>query len=143
MADQKTQLQNLLQQVLNQILSEQNQNSQDNNQISILLERPKNPEHGDFATNLAMKLAKTLRKKPQEISNDLINKIQQIQQQNPNLNFIENISIAGAGFINFKCKATSKLSIISKVLNEKENFGKSAKKNQKILVENCSAIIFT
>ena len=140
MADQKTQLQNLLQQVLNQILHEQNsQNSQNNNQISILLERPKNPEHGDFATNLAMKLAKTLRKKPQEISNDLINRIQQIQQQNPNLNFIENISIAGAGFINFKCKATSKLSIISKVLNEKENFGKSAKKNQKILVEFVSA----
>ena len=97
MEDQKTQLQNLLQQVLNQILHEQNsqnsQNSQNNNQISILLERPKNPEHGDFATNLAMKLAKTLRKKPQEISNDLINKIQQIQQQNPNLNFIENIEI--------------------------------------------------
>lgn len=61
------------------------------------LETPKNREFGDFATNAAMVMAKSACKNPRELAGDLLPKISE-------LDFVENASIAGPGFINIKIK---------------------------------------
>lgn len=58
------------------------------------LERPGRPEHGDFSTNLAMKLAQSAGKSPREIANELVKSL-------PILPEISEVKVAGAGFINF------------------------------------------
>src|SRR5512135_3620055 len=62
-------------------------------QLSVLLERPKQAQHGDYACNLAMQLAKPLRRPPREIAQALIDAL-------PASGVIEKVEIAGAGFIN-------------------------------------------
>ena len=63
-------------------------------QVAILLERPKSADHGDFATNLALVLAKPLKQNPRAIATQLIAAM-------PNSDYIAKTEIAGAGFINF------------------------------------------
>lgn len=71
------------------------------NPQTIAFEKPKIAEHGHLSTNIAMILAKQLKKKPQDIANELISKL------NLDSELIQSIDIAGAGFINiiFKPKA--------------------------------------
>lgn len=61
------------------------------------LETPKNRDFGDFSTNAAMIGAKNLGKNPRELANEFVPKLQE-------LDFVENVSIAGPGFINIKIK---------------------------------------
>ena len=63
-------------------------------ELNILVERARDPEHGDFATNLAMSLAKSARTNPQQLAKSIIGAI-------PADDFIVKIEIAGPGFINF------------------------------------------
>ena len=63
------------------------------------LEIPKNRDFGDFSTNAAMISAKNLGKNPRELANEFVPKLQE-------LDFVENVSIAGPGFINIKIKDT-------------------------------------
>jgi arginyl-tRNA synthetase len=59
------------------------------------LETPKNRDFGDFSTNAAMVGAKNAGKNPRELANEFVPKLQE-------LDFIENVSVAGPGFINIK-----------------------------------------
>ena len=70
-----------------------------NNKLGIKanLEIPKNRDFGDFSTNAAMVGAKTFGKNPRELANEILPKIQE-------LDFIENVSVAGPGFINIKIR---------------------------------------
>ncbi|MBO7645317.1 MAG: arginine--tRNA ligase [Alphaproteobacteria bacterium] len=61
------------------------------------LETPKNRDFGDFSTNVAMVCAKEQGKNPREFANEIMPKLQEID-------FIENVSVAGPGFINIKIK---------------------------------------
>ena len=61
------------------------------------LEVPKNRDFGDFATNAAMIGAKALGKNPRELAGEILPKLQE-------LDFVENVSVAGPGFINIKIK---------------------------------------
>lgn len=61
------------------------------------LEIPKNRDFGDFSTNAAMVGAKIAGKNPRELANEILPKLQE-------LDFIENVSVAGPGFINIKIK---------------------------------------
>ncbi len=63
----------------------------------IILTIPKNSEFGDFSTNVAMARAKELGKNPRELPTEFISQLS-------DLDFIENLSIAGPGFINVKIK---------------------------------------
>ncbi len=97
----------------------------------IVIERSKDPSHGDYATNLAMKSAKALHKAPKQIAEDLLKEISSDK--------IEKIEIAGPGFINFFMKAESLNSIVKTILDEGERYGDGEKKNIKINVEFVSA----
>lgn len=62
----------------------------------ILLERPRNPEHGDFASNVAMTLAKPLKRAPRQIADELVSRIDLSGAG------ISGAEVAGPGFINFR-----------------------------------------
>jgi arginyl-tRNA synthetase len=99
----------------------------------ILLERPRDPTHGDFATNLAMQLARGLKKNPREIAQQLVNEL-------PVSALVTRAEIAGAGFINFTLDAAAKTAVVARVLGDGADFGRSGLgRKQKIQVEFVSA----
>ncbi len=85
----------------------------------IHLERPRDPTHGDFATNLAMQLAKALKKNPREIANQLLAEL-------PVSVLVAKAEIAGAGFINFTLDTRAKIGVVGAVLYDGANFGRSS-----------------
>lgn len=99
----------------------------------IQLERPRDPTHGDFATNLAMQLAKVLKKNPREIAQQLVNEL-------PASGLVVKAEVAGAGFINFTLDAGTKTQGVKQVLIEGGEFGRSTQGGkQKVQVEFVSA----
>jgi arginyl-tRNA synthetase len=83
----------------------------------IPLERPKNRDHGDFATSIALALAKAAGKKPREIAELIAAQL----SADPMLARVE---IAGPGFINLTLNSASQGAIIETILKEGVNFGK-------------------
>ncbi len=67
--------------------------------VAPVLERPRDPSFGEWTTNLAMTLAKPLKRKPQEIANDLIGRM------NLKRATVSDAYVAGPGFINFRLDA--------------------------------------
>jgi arginyl-tRNA synthetase len=84
----------------------------------IQLERPRDPTHGDFATNLAMQLAKALKQNPRQIADRLVAEL-------PPSKLVSKAAVAGAGFINFTLDARAKLDVVGAVLVEGGHFGRS------------------
>ena len=82
-----------------------------------LIERPRESAHGDWATNAAMLLAKSLRKKPREIADALL---KEIDQGRAGLSAVE---IAGPGFINFRVAASSMGKGLAAIVAAGERFG--------------------
>ncbi|HEY0563060.1 MAG TPA: arginine--tRNA ligase [Methylophilus sp.] len=89
---------------------------EDTSHLNVVLERPKSAEHGDFATNIAMQLAKPLRQNPRMIAESLIKAL-------PASDSIAKVEIAGAGFINFFLSAQAKHAIVPQVLTSGAEFG--------------------
>ncbi|PKO94749.1 MAG: arginine--tRNA ligase [Betaproteobacteria bacterium HGW-Betaproteobacteria-10] len=124
--DVKSQLTTLLQQALASVAPTAGD-------TPIHLERPRDPTHGDFATNLAMQLAKALKKNPREIA-------QQLLAELPPSILVIKAEVAGAGFINFTLDPRAKISVVRAVLAEAENYGRSTQGGwQKVQVEFVSA----
>ncbi len=85
----------------------------------ITLESPKIKSHGDFATNIAMKLAKIAKMPPRKIAETIV------QHINQETGSIEKVEIAGPGFINFFMKDTFLENVVEAVLTSGSNYGKS------------------
>ena len=100
--------------------------------VEIEVTKPALAENGDFSTNIAMKLARTLKKNPMLIAEEIVSKIDNSS--------IKNIEIKAPGFINFFVSKDYLLENINKVLDEKERYGSSNIGNgQKINIEFVSA----
>lgn len=100
----------------------------------VMVERPRDPKMGDYSTNIAMRLAKTLHQKPQEIANALVAALK------TNIKEANDISVAGAGFINFKISESALSDCINGILDAGEAYGKNEfGKHEKVLVEYVSA----
>ncbi len=105
----------------------------DSADLNILLERPKSAEHGDFATNLALVLAKPLKQNPRTIATQLIAAL-------PSSDYIAKTEIAGAGFINFFLNAQSQQQVVKTILSAGKQYGRNANgQKQKVQVEFVSA----
>lgn len=103
----------------------------------ILLERPKVAAHGDLACNVAMQLARQLKKNPRVIATELIDKIQSLPQSKE---LIESFEIAGPGFINMRLSQQAKTFAIREVLRLGSDFGKNKDHDgESILIEYVSA----
>ena len=83
------------------------------------LERPRDPAHGDVATNLALVLAKTLKAKPRAVAERLVAAL----ELPPGL--VRKIDIAGPGFINFFLAAAELAGVLETVLAAGERYGRS------------------
>ena len=100
----------------------------------LVVETPKDPKLGDYATSAAMKLARTLRKNPMEIAEALVGELETLLPE------AESITAARPGFINFKLKNTALAALIDQVIEAGEHYGESeAGKGKKVLVEWVSA----
>jgi arginyl-tRNA synthetase len=106
---------------------------EDTSSLNIILERPKSAEHGDFASNIAMQLAKPLKQNPRAIAQTIIDNL-------PANSVISKVEIAGAGFINFFLSAQSKQDIVKNIFQAGEAFGRNTSGQQaKVQVEFVSA----
>ena len=65
-----------------------------------VVERPKDPTHGDYATNVAMLSAKALRSNPRQIAEALKAKLESLAPD-----WVEGVKLAGPGFLNFRISA--------------------------------------
>src|SRR5207244_4001514 len=77
---------------------------------AVELERPRDPAHGDVATNLALTLAKPLKQKPRAVADRLVATLQLPQ------GLVRKIEIAGPGFINFFLAEAQLASVLQAVL---------------------------
>ncbi|MBP7445696.1 MAG: arginine--tRNA ligase [Zoogloea sp.] len=124
-ADSKTQLADLLRAALLSVAPEQAE-------TPINLERPKQAGHGDFASNLALQLAKPLKRNPRELANLLLAEL-------PASSLIAKAEVAGAGFINFTLVADAKTAVVGAVLAAGEAYGRGTKTGVRVQVEYVSA----
>ncbi|MDI6746539.1 MAG: arginine--tRNA ligase [Rhodocyclaceae bacterium] len=98
----------------------------------IHLERPRDASHGDFASNLALQLARTLKQNPRQIAERLVREL-------PPSKWLTKAEVAGAGFINLSVVPAAKTAVVAAVLALGDDFGRGAKKPGKLQVEFVSA----
>lgn len=84
---------------------------------TILLERPKQPSHGDYACNVALQLAKPLRRNPNELAQALLAAM-------PESPYVLKAEVAGAGFINLRLRPSAKQMVLRQVLSRGDRFGR-------------------
>ena len=99
------------------------------------LERPANPDHGDFSTNVALALAKRNGRNPRELAAELVGLLEAAD-----LAHVEGIEIAGPGFVNFRLAPTWLHERIGLVVAEGSGYGRSGMGGgRRVLVEFVSA----
>ncbi|MEX0790323.1 MAG: arginine--tRNA ligase, partial [Actinomycetota bacterium] len=99
---------------------------------AVELSRPARPEHGEFATNLALTLAKSARMAPRSLAEQLIAAL-------PDSDLVERAEVAGPGFINFHLAKGWLGSTVRDIAERAEDFGRGAAKDERILIEFVSA----
>ncbi len=100
-----------------------------NDDFSLIMEKPKNPEFGDFAVNVSS-LARSAKIAPPMIANAIVKNLSQKNYS---------VSVVG-GFINFKIENALLANVISEILIKKENYGRPENvSTEKILLEYVSA----
>ena len=87
--------------------------------VDPLLERPRDPAHGDWATNLAMVLARPLKSKPREIAERLRDAMK-LEDAG-----VSSIDVAGPGFMNFRLDAGRIASGVRDIIEANASFGRS------------------
>jgi arginyl-tRNA synthetase len=85
----------------------------------VLLERPRNPEHGDWATNVALTLAKPLGRPPRQIADELVGRIDHAAAG------IRAAEVAGPGFINFRLSTDYLREGLVRIVREGDAYGRS------------------
>lgn len=96
---------------------------------AIQIEACKDKKHGDFASNIAMVLAKPAGKKPRDIADQLLRAL-------PASPYVTKVEIAGAGFINFFLSQDAQNEVVGRILKEKETFGRTQiGRGKRILIE--------
>ena len=99
----------------------------------VMVEIPKLKDHGDFSSNIALRLAKVLKNSPINIANSLKSELE-------NNDFIEKVEVVVPGFVNFFVKKDSLSEIINKIIDQGKDYGRNNfGKNEKVMVEYVSA----
>ncbi|HUF51713.1 MAG TPA: arginine--tRNA ligase, partial [Longimicrobiales bacterium] len=102
--------------------------------VSVQIERPRNPEHGDFATNLALVLGGRLGRPPREIATQIVDSLDLPQAG------LASADIAGPGFINFRIAAGRIQARVAEIIEADRSYGRSNRGNgMRVQVEFVSA----
>ena len=89
---------------------------------TVVVERPKNRDHGDWATNVAMQLAKKFEMTPRDFASLLAGHLEALES-------ITKVEIAGPGFINITIATAASASLINTILEEGDSFGSNQNLN--------------
>ncbi len=95
--------------------------------VSVSVEYPSSKDHGDYASNIALHLAKTLSLPPKDVAEKIVESLDKED-------LIEKVEIAGPGFINFFVTQSTLDDEIEKILKEKEKYGSSLIGKEKTIV---------
>ena len=99
----------------------------------VVLEKPKQAEHGDYACSVALQLARSLKRAPREIAARLVAAL-------PASPYVERAEVAGAGFINLFLKRPFKQQVVNRILEAGTGYGTGARgQRKKVQVEFVSA----
>jgi len=102
---------------------------------TIILERPRDASHGDLACNIAMQIAKPLKKNPRELAQAIVQHL----LANP-ASIIASAEIAGPGFINLRLTDAAKQAVVKTILQAGASYGKGQQGHgQKVIIEFVSA----
>jgi arginyl-tRNA synthetase len=85
----------------------------------ILLEHPKRPEHGDWATNLALALAKQAGADPRDVASVIVERL-------PESELIASVEVAGPGFLNFRLSPVWLHDVVRRASDDASGFGRAA-----------------
>jgi arginyl-tRNA synthetase len=100
---------------------------------AVAVERTRDPKHGDFATNIALRLAKPARRNPRELAQAIIAAL-------PSNSLVARTEVAGAGFINFFLTADAYARELTNILEKGDRYGQSNIGNgEKVMLEFVSA----
>ena len=104
---------------------------------TVVLERPRDPSHGDIACNIAMQLAKQLKMNPRELALKIVAGL----LANPaGKGLVESADVAGPGFINLRVAASAKQSVVRTIMQQQDKFGRSGLgEGKKVILEFVSA----
>src|SRR6059058_4754616 len=102
-------------------------------ETALILERPKQAQHGDYATNIALQLARTLKRKPRDIAGEIVGAL----EPSP---WVERVEVAGAGFINVHLSPAARRAVVTRILELGDRFGRaSVSRSSRVMVEFVSA----
>lgn len=100
---------------------------------AITIERTRDAQHGDFTTNIALRLAKTAGRNPRELAQAIVDAL-------PANSFVQRAEVAGAGFVNFFLTADTDADTLARVRALGVRYGySSAGAGQKVVIEFVSA----
>jgi arginyl-tRNA synthetase len=101
--------------------------------VAVTLERPKQRQHGDYASNAALQLAKSAKRNPRELAQAVIAAL-------PPSPWVARTEIAGAGFINIFVSPAARQAVVARIAAERERFGRGdARNGERVMVEFVSA----
>jgi len=103
---------------------------------AVVFEAPRNPDFGDFASNIALQLAKRARRPPQQLAGDLI---ERIFADDPSLRDILAEATALGGFLNIRLTAAAWQQAVATTLNEGADYGRAAPTGKHVSLEFGSA----
>ena len=95
------------------------------------VERPNDPSHGDFATNVALANARVLRRNPREVAQNLVEALE--------APFVREAEVAGPGFVNFRLSSEALLEEVGALLDEGDRYGRREPSGAPVQIEYVSA----
>lgn len=100
----------------------------------VQLERPRDPTHGDIATNVALTLARTLKRSPRAIAEEIASRLD-LERTG-----VETVEVAGPGFLNFRLAPGAVASAVADVIEAGESYGRTdSGRGEAVMVEFVSA----
>ncbi len=85
----------------------------------VAVERPRNPEHGDYAANIALQLAKKLGQAPRDLAGWLVEELNSTDG-------IASADVAGPGFVNVRLAVATQNVVVAEVLSAGDEFGRGS-----------------
>src|SRR5215210_5290409 len=91
------------------------------------VERPNDPSHGDFATNVALANARVFRRNPREVAENLVAAL--------DAPFVREAGVAGPGFVNFRLSEEALWDGVGALLRERDTYGRREASGDPVLLE--------
>ena len=134
LATQKNQIISLFRAALAPLLAEA---ANPDLQPNVVLERPRDASHGDVACNIALQLAKPMKKNPRQLAESLA---AAMMADPARIGLVDAVEIAGPGFINLRLSAAARQAVVTEIMKQTNSYGRGEQgAGQRVLVEFVSA----